>query len=75
MRGEFQDQNLYFNPSHVFDINMSIPFSKFGGSENWVLTFGVRNIFGEKYFDTSRHYYECFVGECRMFDIGIRASF
>ena len=75
VRGEFRDQNLYFNPSHVFDINMSIPFSKFGGSENWVLTFGVRNIFGEKYFDTSRHYYECFVGECRMFDIGIRASF
>lgn len=75
VRGSFQHENLRFDPSHVFDINMAVPFSKFGGSENWVLTLGVRNLFGEKYFESARHYYECLVGEPRTFEIGLRASF
>lgn len=75
VRGQFQDKNLRFDPSYLFDVNMSVPFSKFGGSENWTLTLGVRNLFGEKYFDTARHYYECLVGEPRTFEIGIRARF
>ncbi len=75
IRGEYVDENLFFNPSHIVDINMSIPFSKFGGSENWILTLGVRNLFGEKYFESARHYYECLVGEPRMFEIGLRATF
>ena len=75
VRGQFQDKNLRFDPSYLFDVNCSIPFSKFGGSENWTLTLGVRNLFGEKYFDTARHYYECLVGEPRTFEIGIRARF
>ena len=75
MRGAFVDDNLYFNPSHVFDVNLSVPFSKVGGSDSWFLTLGVRNLFGEKYFDTSRHYYECFVGEPRTFEIGVRGRF
>lgn len=75
VRGAFQDKNLRFDPSHVFDINMSVPFSKFGGSKDWVMTFGVRNLFGEKYFESARHYYECLVGEPRTFEIGLRARF
>lgn len=75
MRGSYVDENLYFNPSHVFDVNLSVPFSKVGMSDKWFLTLGVRNLFGEEYFDTSRHYYECFAGEPRTFEIGIRASF
>ena len=75
MRGSFVDDNLYFKPSHVFDVNVSVPFSKFGWSDQWFLTLGVRNLFGEKYFDTSRHYYECFVGESRTFEIGVRGRF
>ena len=81
MRGQYVDENLYFDPSHVFDVNMAIPFAKFlpasqaDWSDKFFLTLGVRNLFGEKYFETSRHYYECFVGEPRMFDIGIRGSF
>jgi iron complex outermembrane receptor protein len=74
VRGAFQDRNLRFDPSYLFDVNMAIPLSKFGGSEHWTLTLGVRNLFGEKYFDTSRHYYECLVGEPRTFEIGISAS-
>ena len=78
MRGAYTDENLYFDPSNIFDVNMTVPFSKFGAGEwgeRWFLTFGVRNVLGEKYFETSRHYYECFVGEPRTFEIGIRGRF
>ena len=81
MRGSYVDENLRFDPSHVFDVNMSVPFAKFLPSsesdwaDKWFLAFAVRNIFDERYFDTSRHYYECFVGEPRTFEIGIRGSF
>ena len=75
MRGSYVDESLKFSPSHVFDVNMAIPLSKFGGSDNWTLTLGVRNLFGEKYFESSRHYYECLVGEPRTFEIGVRAKF
>ena len=74
VRGEFQNKNLRFDPSCLFDVNVSIPFSKFGGGDNWSLTLGVRNLFGEKYFDTSRHYYECLAGEPRTFEVGISAK-
>ena len=81
MRGSYVNENLYFDPSHVFDINMSVPFAKFLPSsesdwaDKWFVTFAVRNLFGERYFDTSRHYYECFVGEPRTFEIGVRGNF
>ena len=55
--------------------NVSSPFEKFGGPEDWTLTLGVRNIFGEKYFESSRHFYECLAGEPRTFEIGIRGKF
>ena len=75
VRGQYQHKNLRFDSSYLFDVNCSIPLSKFGGPENWTLTLGVRNMFGEKYFDTARHYYECLVGEPRTFEIGVRAKF
>ena len=81
MRGSYVNENLYFDPSHVFDVNMSVPFAKFLPStesdwaDKWFVTFAVRNLFDERYFDTSRHYYECFVGEPRTFEVGIRGSF
>ena len=78
MRGAYVDDNLYFDHANIFDVNMTVPFTKFGAGEwgeDWFLTLGVRNIFGERYFETSRHYYECFVGEPRTFEIGIRGRF
>ena len=75
MRGSYVDKNLRFDPSHVFDVTVSMPMSKFGWSDKWVLTFGIRNLFGEKYFESARHYYECLVGEPRTFELGIRATF
>ena len=75
LRGNYQAENLFLAPSHIFDVSVGIPFTKFGGSENWTLTLGVRNLFGEKYFESARHYYECLVGESRTFEIGVRARF
>lgn len=75
LRGNYQAENLFLAPSHIFDVSVGIPFTKFGGSENWTLMLGVRNLFGEKYFESARHYYECLVGEPRTFEVGIRAKF
>ncbi len=75
MRGAFVDDNLYFDHSHVFDVSVAVPLSKFGAGESWTLTLGVRNLFGEKYFESSRHYYECLVSEPRTFEIGLSARF
>ena len=74
-RGAYVDEHLKFAPSHVFDLSFAIPLSKFGGGENWTLTLGVRNLFGEKYFESARHYHECLVGEPRTFELGIRVRF
>ena len=74
-RGAFVDENLYFDQSHVVDVNVSIPLSKVGLSEDWTVTLGIRNLFGEKYFESARHYYECLVGEPRTFEIGLRGKF
>lgn len=75
MRGAYVNENLRFDPSHVFDVNVSVPFSKFGGRDDWFLTLGVRNLFDERYFDTARHYYECFAGDPRTFEISLRGKF
>ena len=75
MRGSYVDENVRFDPSHVFDVNLAVPLSKFGWRDDWFVTFGVRNLFDERYFDTSRHYYECFAGEPRTFEIGLRGRF
>ena len=75
MRGAFTDENLCFDPSSVFDVNASVPFSVLGGSKDWMLTLGIRNLFDEKYFESARHYYECLVGEPRTFELGLRGTF
>lgn len=75
MRGAYVDDNLYFDPSSVFDVNATVPFSVFGGSKDWALTLGIRNLFDEDYFESARHYYECLAGEPRTFEIGIRGEF
>jgi len=74
-RGSYVDENIRFDSSHVFDVNVSVPLSKFGWRDDWFITLGVRNLFNERYFDTSRHYYECFVGDPRTFEIGLRGRF
>jgi iron complex outermembrane receptor protein len=75
LRGSYAHENLFLKPSCVFDLHAAVPFSKFGGSDSWTLTLGVRNLFGEEYFESTRHYYECLVGEPRTFELGVRATF
>ena len=75
MRGAYVDDSLFFDPSSVFDVSATVPFSVFGGSRDWALTLGVRNLFDEKYFESARHYYECLVGEPRTFELGLRGTF
>lgn len=75
MRGAFVDDNLFFDASHVFDVSATVPFSVFGGSKDWALTLGIRNLFDEDYFESARHYYECLAGEPRTFEIGLRGTF
>ena len=75
MRGAYVDDNLRFDPSSVFDVSATVPFSVFGGSRDWALTLGIRNLFDEKYFESARHYYECLAGEPRTFEIGLRGTF
>ena len=75
MRGAYVDENLHFDESSVFDVNATVPFSVFGGSRDWALTLGVRNLFDEDYFESARHYYECLAGEPRTFEIGLRGTF
>ena len=52
-------------------------FSSVGGTVRVKITCGedIRNLFGEKYFESARHFYECLVGEPRTFEIGLRARF
>ncbi|MBR1609676.1 MAG: TonB-dependent receptor [Kiritimatiellae bacterium] len=75
MRGAYVDENLRFDSSCVADVSASVPFSVAGGSPDWAVTLGIRNLFDEKYFESARHYYECLAGEPRTFEIGIRGTF
>lgn len=74
-RGAYVDPDLFFNSSHVFDVNVDMPLSKFGGPKNWTLTLACKNIFDANYIESNRHFYECFPGDPRTFEIGLRAQF
>ncbi|MDR2848966.1 MAG: TonB-dependent receptor, partial [Verrucomicrobiota bacterium] len=75
IRGGYIGEDFYVDDSHVFDCSLDVPFSKFGGSKNVTASFGIKNIFGEKYIESNRHYYQCFPGEPRTFEIALRAAF
>ena len=75
MRGSYVDENLRFDESFVCDASAELPLSIAGGSPDWSLVLGVRNLFDERYFESARHYYECLVGEPRTFEVGIHGRF
>ncbi|MFO7936766.1 MAG: TonB-dependent receptor [Kiritimatiellia bacterium] len=74
-RGQYVGPDYYISDSHVFDASVAMPLSKFGGSEDFVLKLAVKNIFGEDYIESNRHYYQCFPGNPRAFEIGLNAKF
>jgi len=73
--GQYIGPNASFNSSHVFDVNVDMPLSKFGGPKNWTLTLACKNIFDADYIESNRHYYQCFPGDPRTFEVGLRATF
>ena len=52
-----------------------MPFSRFGGSPEWNVQLAVRNLLDRDYFESNRHYYQCFTGEPRTFEIALRGRF
>ena len=75
MLGNYIGDDFYIDDSHVFDCSLDIPLSKFGGSKNVILSLAVKNIFDERYIESSRHYYQCFPGDPRTFELALQASF
>jgi len=75
MRGQYIGKDFFIEQSHVFDCSADIPLSKFGGPKNVTLYLAVKNIFDEKYIESYRHYYQCFPGDPRTFEVGLQAKF
>jgi iron complex outermembrane receptor protein len=75
IRGAFINDDFFVDDSHVFDCSLDIPMSKFGGSKDVILSLAVKNIFDERYIESNRHYYQCFPGDPRTFELALRASF
>ena len=75
MLGKYIGDDFYIADSHVFDCSADVPLSTFGGSKNVTLTLAVRNIFDEMYIESNRHYYQCFPGDPRTFEIALQAKF
>ena len=74
-RGSYVGDDYYIDESHVFDISANIPLYKVGGPKDWILGLAVKNIFDEKYIESNRHYYQCFPGDPRVFEISLNAKF
>ncbi len=75
MRGEYVGPDYFFDDIHVIDLSLDVPFSRFGGSPEWNVQLAVRNLLDRDYFESNRHYYQCFTGEPRTFEIALRGRF
>jgi iron complex outermembrane recepter protein len=75
MRGQYVGDDYYIEGSHVFDCSAEMPLSKFGGPDNMTLSLAVKNIFDQNYIESNRHYYQCFPGTPRTFEVGLQAKF
>jgi iron complex outermembrane receptor protein len=75
MRGAYVGDDFFIDSSHVFDCSADLPLDKFGGPRDVVLRLALKNIFNERYVESNRHYYQCFPGDPRLFEIALRASF
>jgi outer membrane receptor protein involved in Fe transport len=75
MQGNYIGDDFFIDQSHVFDCSADIPLYKFGGPKNVTLSMAVKNIFDEEYIESNRHYYQCFPGDPRTFEIGLQAKF
>ncbi len=75
MLGRYVSDDYFFNDVHVIDLSCNLPLSRLGGSDRWLLEFAVKNLFNKHYFESNRHYYQCFPGDPRTFEVALRGSF
>lgn len=75
MLGRYVSDDYFFNTIHVFDASVEVPFSKLGGSGDWSLQLALKNIFDKNYFESNRHYYQCFPGDPRTLEVAVRGRF
>jgi outer membrane receptor protein involved in Fe transport len=75
IRGGYISEDFFIDDSHVFDCSADIPLHKFGGPKNVTLSLAVKNIFDEQYVESNRHYYQCFPGDPRTFELALQAKF
>ena len=75
MRGNYVGKDHFIDGWQVFDCSADVPLATFGGPKNVTLSFAVKNIFDERYIESSRHYYQCFPGDPRTFELALQASF
>lgn len=75
IQGSYLGKDFYIDDSHVFDCSADIPLHKFGGAKNVTLSLAMKNIFDERYIESNRHYYQCFPGDPRTFEIALQAKF
>ena len=73
-RGSYQGPHYRVNSFDVFDASVEIPIPK-----NWYLgdasfSFAVKNIFNARYIESARNL-QCFAGDPRTFELGIRSRF
>ena len=75
MRGAYVGPDYFFDDVHVLDLSIDLPLSRLGGSREWTLQLAVKNLFDREYFESNRHYYQCFTGEPRTFEAALRGRF
>ena len=68
-RGEQTADEYRIKGYSVFDASVEYPID-----DTWSVTFAVRNLFDRRYIESARNL-QCFPGDPRTFEIGIRASF
>ena len=75
MRGAYVGPDYFFDDVHVIDLSLDVPLSRFGGSPDWNVQLAIRNLLDRDYFESNRHYYQCFTGEPRTFEVALRGRF
>lgn len=68
-RGEQTADEYRIKGYSVFDASVEYPID-----DTWSVSFAVRNLFDRRYVESARNL-QCFPGDTRTFEIGLRASF
>lgn len=70
-----QKKDYTIPTSHIFDFVCELPVPATDWTPACSVRLGVYNIFNERYVASLRHAAQCFVGEPRSFELGLKMSF